>query len=172
MANNPPTTLERLLDAIVDQLSPEGARAVLDLYAPDDVKARIDALVEKIMQGGLEPAEQDEYDGLMQIVHAISMIQDRLEAKHAGPPRAPTRPRRRPTSRASTSARLPASPGPAAPPHPPPRRSGSHARRPGRQHATGPRSLRDGPSRSNCGPSRSRRVTLEAFAETPQRIKT
>lgn len=85
MANNSPTTLERLLDAIVDQLSPEGARAVLDLYAPDDVKARIDALVEKIMQGGLEPAEQDEYDGLMQIVHAISMIQDRLEAKHAGP---------------------------------------------------------------------------------------
>jgi hypothetical protein len=86
MANQPsPTTLERLLDAIVDQLSPEGARAVADLYAPDDVKARIDALVEKMMQGGLEPAEQDEYDGLMQIVHAISMIQDRLETKAAGP---------------------------------------------------------------------------------------
>ncbi|WP_165246274.1 hypothetical protein [Paludisphaera soli] len=86
MANpNSPTTLERLLDAIVDQLSPEGARAVADLYAPDDVKARIDALVEKIMQGGLEPAEQDEYDGLMQIVHTISMIQDRLEARGSGP---------------------------------------------------------------------------------------
>ena len=90
MANpTTPTTLERLLDAIVEQLSPEGARAVSDLYAPDEIKARIDELVEKLMGGGLEPAEQDEYDGLMQIVHAISLIQDRLEAKAAGVAPAP-----------------------------------------------------------------------------------
>ncbi|MDG3006033.1 hypothetical protein [Paludisphaera mucosa] len=86
MANIPsPTMLERLLDAIVEQLTPDAAQVFSDLYAPDDVKARIDALVEKIMNGGLEPAEQDEYDGLMQVVHTISMIQDRIESKLAGP---------------------------------------------------------------------------------------
>lgn len=86
MSNQPATTLiERLLDAIVDQLTPEAARVVSDLYAPDEVKARIDALVAKIMAEGLEPAEQDEYDGLMQVVHTISMIQDRIDARAGGP---------------------------------------------------------------------------------------
>ena len=79
MANSTaPAMLERLLDAIVDQLPPEAAEVFTNLYAPDDVKARLDALAEKILSGGLEPAEQDEYDGLMQIVHAVSMMQERI----------------------------------------------------------------------------------------------
>ena len=89
MANNPsPTMIERLLDAIVDQLTPEAAEVFTNLYAPDDVRARIDALVEKLMQRGLEPAERDEYDGLMHVVHTISMIQDRIDARLGGPPAA------------------------------------------------------------------------------------
>ena len=76
--------LERLLDAIVDQLTPQAAEAFTNLYAPDDVKARLDALVEKTMAGGLDPAEQDEYDGLMQIVNAVSLIQDRIDMRLAG----------------------------------------------------------------------------------------
>ncbi|WP_165066297.1 hypothetical protein [Paludisphaera rhizosphaerae] len=86
MANTPPPTtlLERLLDSIVDQLTPEAAEVFTNLYAPDDVKARLDALVEKTMRGGLDQAEQDEYDGLMQIVNTVSMIQDRIDMRLAG----------------------------------------------------------------------------------------
>lgn len=78
--------LERLLDAIVDQLTPDAAEVFTNLYAPDDVKARIDALADKILNGGLEPAEQDEYDGLMQIVHSVSMIQERIDARYGVEP--------------------------------------------------------------------------------------
>lgn len=82
MANTPASTLlERLLDAIVDQLPPEAAEAVTNLYAPDEVRARLDALAEKTLGDGLDPVEQDEYDGLMRIVTAVSMIQDRIDAR-------------------------------------------------------------------------------------------
>ena len=87
MENSTATTmLERLLDSIVDQLTPEAADVFTNLYAPDDVKARLDALAEKTLGGGLEPAEQDEYDGLMQIVHAVSMIQERIDLRHGVQP--------------------------------------------------------------------------------------
>ncbi len=87
MANSTaPTMLERLLDSIVDQLTVEAAEVFTNLYAPDDVKARIDALAEKILNGGLEPTEQDEYDGLMQIVHAVSMIQERIDLRYGVEP--------------------------------------------------------------------------------------
>ncbi len=83
MANTPaPTLLERLLDSIVDQLTPDAAEVFTNLYAPDEVKARLDALAEKLLNDGLEPAERDEYDGLMQIVTAVSMIQDRIDARY------------------------------------------------------------------------------------------
>jgi hypothetical protein len=83
MANTPaPTMLERLLDSIVDQLSPDAAEVFTNLYAPDDVKARLDALAEKILNEGLDQAERDEYDGLMQIVTAVSMIQERINARY------------------------------------------------------------------------------------------
>lgn len=86
MANPPSTTtiIERLLDAIVDQLTPQAAEVFTNLYAPDDVRARLDALVEKTMQGGLDRVEQDEYDGLMQIVNTVSMIQDRIDTRLSG----------------------------------------------------------------------------------------
>ena len=76
--------IERLLDSIVDQLTPEAAEVFTSLYAPDDVKARLDALVEKTMQVGLDQPEQDEYDGLMHVVNTVSMIQDRIDVRLAG----------------------------------------------------------------------------------------
>lgn len=86
MANTPaPTMLERLLDSIVDQLTPEAAEVFTNLYAPDDVKARLDSLAETLLGGGLEPAERDEYDGLMQVVTAVSLIQERIDARYGGP---------------------------------------------------------------------------------------
>lgn len=83
-----PTMLDRLLDSIVDQLTRDAAEVFTNLYAPDDVKARLDALAEKTLAGGLDPAEQDEYEGLMQIVHAVSLIQDRIDVRYglAPPP--------------------------------------------------------------------------------------
>jgi len=77
--NPPPTTLDRLLDSIVEQLSPEAAREIAELHAPDDVLARLDALAEKTTaQGELDPAERVEYEGILQIAHVITLIQSRI----------------------------------------------------------------------------------------------
>lgn len=83
--NQPPTTIERLLDSIAEQLSPEAAREVAELHAPDDVLARLDALAEKITaEGELDSAERVEYEGILQIAHVITMIQARLDAPEDG----------------------------------------------------------------------------------------
>jgi len=77
--NQPPTTLDRLLDSIVSQLSVEAAREVAELHAPDDVLARLDALAEKTAsQGELDPDERVEYEGILQIAHVITLIQSRI----------------------------------------------------------------------------------------------
>lgn len=95
--HQPPTTIERLLDSIAEQLSPEAAREFAELHAPDDVLARLDALAEKITaEGELDPAERVEYDGILQIAHVITMIQSRINlppeldpTPDAGPEQAP-----------------------------------------------------------------------------------
>lgn len=75
----PPTTLDRLLDSIVSQLSAEAAREITELHAPDDVLARLDALAEKnTSQGELDPDERIEYEGILQIAHVITLIQSRI----------------------------------------------------------------------------------------------
>lgn len=75
-----PTTIDRLLSAIADQLSTAAAREVADLRSPDDVLARLDLLAEKTTSGEeLDPAERAEYDGILQIAHVVTLIQSRLD---------------------------------------------------------------------------------------------
>ncbi len=90
--NKPATTLDRLLDSIASQLPPEAARAIAELHAPDDVRARLDELAEKTTQGELEPEERAEYESVLQIAHVITLIQARLASQPAAGPRPDARP--------------------------------------------------------------------------------
>ncbi len=85
MSQNPtPSTLDRLLESVVSRLSPEAARAIAEHRPPADVQARLDELAAKNFQDKTTPEEKDEYEGLVQIVHALAMLRARILTRPQG----------------------------------------------------------------------------------------
>ena len=72
--------LDRLLDPVAECLTPEVARALVNLRARPEVQARIDELAEKCNEGELTPVEQAEYRNIVDAIDFISILQAKARA--------------------------------------------------------------------------------------------
>ena len=73
--------LDRLFDPIAQCLTPEVARALVNLRAQPDVQARIDELAEKCNEGVLTPVEHAEYRDIVEAIDFISLLQAKARAR-------------------------------------------------------------------------------------------
>ena len=73
--------LDRLFDPIAQCLTPEVARALVNLRAQPDVQARIDELAEKCNDGELTPVELAEYQDIVEAIDFISLLQAKARAR-------------------------------------------------------------------------------------------
>jgi hypothetical protein len=73
--------LDHLLDPVAECLTPDVARALVDLRARPDVQARIDEPAEKCNDGELTPVEQAEYRDIVEAIDLISLLQAKARAR-------------------------------------------------------------------------------------------
>jgi hypothetical protein len=69
------SVLERLLDPLDRSTPPDFARALVELRASPDDQARIDELAEKCNEGQLSDDERAEYEGYIQAIHFVGILQ-------------------------------------------------------------------------------------------------
>jgi hypothetical protein len=72
--------LDRLLDPLVECLSPEVAAKVADLRADDAMQDRIDYLAERSNEGLLTSEEREEYAGYLHAIDVIAILQAKARA--------------------------------------------------------------------------------------------
>ncbi|MDR3619876.1 MAG: hypothetical protein P4L85_11050 [Paludisphaera borealis] len=77
-------TLDRLLESVVSRFTPEMARMIAEHQPPADVQARLDELAVKNFQDEMTPEEKDEYEGVVQIVHALAMLRAKILTRPQG----------------------------------------------------------------------------------------
>ena len=88
MAQAPPNlAIDRLLGPVGRSITPEFARELVELRASPDDQARIDELAEKCNEGVLTAEERSEYEGLVQAVHLIGVLQAKARAVLKNGPR-------------------------------------------------------------------------------------
>jgi hypothetical protein len=68
-------TLERLVEPVVRTLTPEVAKALVDLRADQELQERMDELAEKCNQGQLTPDEREEYETSIRFGNFIAILQ-------------------------------------------------------------------------------------------------
>ncbi len=68
-------TLDRLVEPVVRTLTPEVARAIVELRADPILQARMDELAEKCNEGNMTPDERDEYETNIRFGNFIAIIQ-------------------------------------------------------------------------------------------------
>jgi hypothetical protein len=71
---------EQLLEPVSRCLTPEVARALLNLRAPPQAQARIEELADKCTEGSLTPEEQGEYDAFVWAGNLMALLQARARA--------------------------------------------------------------------------------------------
>jgi hypothetical protein len=71
----PTATLDRLIEPIVRTLTPEVARALVQLRADPELQGHIDRLAKKCNQGTLTPEEHDEYETSIRFANYLAIIQ-------------------------------------------------------------------------------------------------
>ena len=81
-----PSVLDRLLEPISRCLSPDGARALIELRADPVAQARIEELAEKCTEGQLTPEEKSEYETYVHLGNVVAILQAkaRLQLKERG----------------------------------------------------------------------------------------
>lgn len=78
--------IDRLLAPVTECLTPEVARALVDLRATPDAQARIDELAEKANEGELNSDEKAEYQAIVEVIDLISLLQAKARARLARRP--------------------------------------------------------------------------------------
>lgn len=68
-------TVERLVEPVVRTLTPEVAKAIVELRADPELQARMDELAEKCNEGQLTPGERDEYETSSRFGNFIAILQ-------------------------------------------------------------------------------------------------
>jgi hypothetical protein len=68
-------TLDRLVEPVVRILTPDLAKAFVQLRADPQLQARMDELAEKCNEGQLTPDERDEYQTNIQFGNLIAILQ-------------------------------------------------------------------------------------------------
>jgi hypothetical protein len=69
------TTLDRLVDPLVQTFTPEVARSLIRLRADPELQARMDELAEKCNEGRLTAEERDEYETSIRFANYLAIIQ-------------------------------------------------------------------------------------------------
>ena len=69
------SVLDRLLDPITRCLTPESARALVELRADAVAQARIAELAEKCNEGQITPDERREYETYVQVGNVLAILQ-------------------------------------------------------------------------------------------------
>ena len=69
------TNLARLLEPVGRCLTPEVAKALMNLRADPAVQSRIDELADKCTEGALSAVEQSEYETYMHAIDFIAVLQ-------------------------------------------------------------------------------------------------
>ncbi len=82
-----PSILDRLLEPLGDAMPIDYARKLVELRASPADQARIDELADKCNEGLLTAEEREEYEGYVQAIQVITVLQ--LKAR-ASPSREPT----------------------------------------------------------------------------------
>jgi hypothetical protein len=72
--------LDRLVEPVVRTLTPDVARALIQLRADPELQARMDELAEKCNEGQLSPDEQDEYETSIRFGNFIAILQAKARA--------------------------------------------------------------------------------------------
>jgi hypothetical protein len=70
-----PSVLDRLLDPISRCLSPESARALVEMRADPIAQARIEELAEKCTEDHLTPQERQEYETYVHGGNVVAILQ-------------------------------------------------------------------------------------------------
>ena len=67
--------MSRVLLPLADCFTPDVAKSVLDLPADPTLQARLDELAEKSTEGTLSDEESAEYDGYIQAMRLLAVVQ-------------------------------------------------------------------------------------------------
>jgi hypothetical protein len=73
-------TLDRLVEPVVRTLTPEVARALVQLRADPELQARMDELAEKSNEGQLTLEEREEYETSIRFGNFIAILQAKAQA--------------------------------------------------------------------------------------------
>ena len=73
--NHSTTTLDRLVEPIVRTLTPEVAKASVQLRADPELQARMDELAEKCNEGQLTSEEREEYETSVRFANYLAILQ-------------------------------------------------------------------------------------------------
>ena len=74
------TLLERMVEPLGRVLTPEAAKAILDVRADDETQKRIDELADKCNEGELSPAERTEYQEFVSLFNILTLLQSRARS--------------------------------------------------------------------------------------------
>jgi hypothetical protein len=69
--------LLRTLDPILECLTPDAARRIVELRAGPELQSRIDMLADRANEGVLTPEERAEYDQFIAAWHWITILQSK-----------------------------------------------------------------------------------------------
>ena len=78
--------LDHFLEPVTEALTPEAARAIVELRADPELESRIEELRRKSNQGTLTPEEDAEYKEFVEALDVIAIIQAKARnalTKHA-----------------------------------------------------------------------------------------
>jgi hypothetical protein len=78
------TPLDRLLDPVARCFSPDVAQKLIDVRPDPSAQARIDELAVKANQGRLSAAERTEYEGYVEAIDIVSILQAKARKFLAG----------------------------------------------------------------------------------------
>ena len=67
--------IDRLVEPVVRTLTPEVARALVNLRADPQLQAQMDELAEKCNEGQLTPDERDDYETSIRFANFIAILQ-------------------------------------------------------------------------------------------------
>lgn len=67
--------MDRLLDPVARCLTPDVARQLVEIRPDPETQARIDDLAERANDGSLSVAERTEYEGYVEAIDLVSILQ-------------------------------------------------------------------------------------------------
>lgn len=77
MTTTASSTLDKLFDPVARCLTPEVARALVNLRADPEVQAQLDEFADKNTAGRLTPEERVEYDMLLSALSVVTVLQSK-----------------------------------------------------------------------------------------------